>query len=633
MQTDLKFGVQIDDKQLSVVYITTNDLAERCIQLLLESKSPVLGFDIETGKKPQHLYDPVAGLCAYRSFPSLVQFYDSTNSRVYMFDTHQLPIQQLQPIFTTKRVIAHNAIFDLQHMKHNGLKVPVIDCSMIMYNLVRCAEGEAEDETEEEGEGELIDWISKAEKHGASLRAVVANLLGVRVEKELQTSNWTDRPLSKEQLFYAAKDAYFTYEAGKILASKIKDLGLGNVYRLNREALHPVTTMILNGVSIDEKKHRKCCKVWQKDRDKHQVTVLRHFGSLTNIRSTHHISKWLESKLPIEIQHIWPRSEKTGKLRSDAKSLTIFSHLPFVTPLLEYKKLDKLLSTYGPSLLDKICPVTKRLHGSYTLGYTQTGRLSSRNPNLQNQVRGSELRSIFIAEEGHRLVGADYSQIEIRVASELSRDAAMLTAYRTGVDLHSFLASRITGKPVDKISKEDRQLSKALGFGMMFGLGAKGLVDYARWNYGVKLTEEEAYTHYRTFFDTYKGYALWQKKKRDEAAKLGTTTTVMGKLRKLQDIGAYTRSVNHPVQGSAAEVVITALNLLQKRIDNNQRDAVKLLLCVHDEIVLEVKSPKVEEAKKLLETAMVNAYLTLFKNGITNKLVDVKDGRTWAELK
>jgi DNA polymerase I-like protein with 3'-5' exonuclease and polymerase domains len=249
---------------------------------------------------------------------------------------------------------------------------------------------------------------------------------------------------------------------------------------------------------------------------------------------------------------------------------------------------------------------------------------------LQNIPRDAEIRSIFQAEEGNTLVGADYSQVELRVAAELSRDPEMLNVYCKGIDLHAFMASKIAGKPLDKVTKEERQLGKALNFGLAFGLGAKGLVDYARWNYGVSLTEDEAYSHVRAFFDTYSGYADWQRVQRDIAAKTMHTTSTLGKLRKLQPLGMYTRSVNHPIQSTSAEVVITALNMLQKKIDNK---TIRLLLSVHDELILEVEAPKVKEAKELLGKTMTEAYLKLFPCGVIKNLVDVKSGKTWRDTK
>lgn len=631
---DLKFKIGIDGRPLIVHYILSSAYAERCIKELLHHQNPSFGFDIETGKIEQYRNDPQAGLCPYRSFPSLLQFYDGTEN-IYMFDVRELPLEMFQPIFDIKRVIAHNAIFDVTHMTHRGIKNIKADCTMIAYNMVQCAKFASLEEEDEaysggalEGEGQVADWITKSERMGASLRAVTAKLLGIRVDKEQQTSNWTDRPLEKEQLMYAAKDAYFTYEIGKILAQDIKQHKLGSVYKLNREAIAPVVQMILNGWSIDEEKHRLHIKEWSKKKDSLEVQIAKIFGAATNIKSFHQIANWLEKKLPKEVKKKWARSEKTGKLKSDAQTLSKFSNLSFVAPLLEFKKLEKMLSTYGTPLLDRICPVTNRLHGSFTLGYTATGRLSSRSPNLQNLPRGEAIREIFRSNSG-QLVAADYGQIELRVAAELSRDKQMLGAFATGIDIHALTASKITGRKIDRVTKEDRQLAKSLNFGLLFGLGAKGLIEYAAWNYKVHLDLATAYKHYETFFTTYSGYEEWQRKMRKACDQSNKTSTKMGKARRLLPGKGYTRSVNHPVQGSAAEVVILALNKLNRALPKN----IKLISCIHDEIILECDKKHCDIASSVLQQSMEEAYLELFPKASLNKLVDVKTGDTWAATK
>lgn len=633
----MKFAVRIRDKKLNGIYITEPHVADRCIKRLLSRSEPCLGFDIETGKKQPYRSDPSSGLCPYRSFPSLVQFYDGIDC-VYMFDTLLLPLAILEPIFKAKRLVAHNAIFDAQHMRHAGYPDLKIDCSMIQFNLVRCAEFASLEEEDNyledewaggEGEGQAFDWLGKGERYGASLRTVTAKLLNLKVDKELQVSNWTNRPLNQEQIIYAAKDAWLTFEVGRILSKKIKELSLEKIYRLNRAAIHPVAQMSLNGMKLDEKLHRSHCRTWSKEKDILEVQVAKTFGSATKIRSVPQISKWLEKNLPINIQHQWPRSEKTGKLRSDAKTLTTYSQLPFVKPLLEYKKLDKLLSTYGESLINKVCPGTSRLHGGYTLGYTATGRLSSRNPNFQNFPRRYDIREIFKAGKGNILVGADYSQIELRVAAILSQDKTMLAAYDQGSDLHTLTAAALTGKLAERVTKEERQLGKSCGFGLLFGLGAPGLVEYARWNYGVQMSKQEAYKYVEKFFRKYPGYTRWQSQQRSNCQIMGTTSTIVGKVRKLQKKGMYTRSVNHPIQGSAAEVVITAMLKLHKELPSD----IKLVNVVHDEIILEAPQAHREEAKQLLKDCMESAMLSLFPKATLNKLVEVKSGANWSETK
>jgi len=640
------FKVSIGDKELTCFYITESSAAIPAINKLCNSPVKTLGFDIETGKKKGFEDDPVAGLDPYRSFPSLLQFYDPATSKCYMFDTKLLPLKMFQPIFTAKRVIAHNAIFDLQHMIHGGLKDLKFDDSMMLYSAVRAAEYASLEEEEaqleqeweaHEGEGQALDWLNKGERYGASLRTVVAKLLGIRVDKELQTSDWTNRPLSREQILYAAQDSWTTWEVGRILFERARSNNLAKVYTLNREALHPIAHMILNGCEIDAAAHRKNIKKWREEKDALHIQVLKIFGGDANIRSTTQISNWLEKNLPLKYQQTWPRSEKTGRMKSDARTLDMFKHLAFVEPLLEYKWREKVLNTYGQSLLDKISPVTGRLHGSFTLLYTATGRLSSRNPNLQNMPRSPtpeekeqgavDIREIFRARQGYKLIGADYNQIELRTAAELSRDPAMLRAYINGHDLHAVTASRIRGCSLDRVSKADRQLAKSLNFGLLFGLGARGLVEYARWNYGVQLELKQAYGYYRDFFTLYAGYAGWQKTRRDIAMAEGYTWTKLGKFRKLPPEKAFTRAVNHPVQGSAAEVVIKALCNIHKVLP----DYAKMINVVHDEILIECPDSKVKEVSAIMHHEMEEAMKFVFPKATMNKLIELKSGQSWAE--
>ena len=643
------FKVRIDQKELTCFYITEVSTAEKHIQKLLESPAKIFGFDIETGKKKGFEDDKAAGLDPYRSFPSLLQFYDPVTTTCRMFDTKLLPLKMFQPVFDAKRVIAHNALFDQQHMMHGGIKNLKFDDSMIMYTAVKCAEYASIEEEERqleheweahEGEGSAVDWFTKKERYGALLRTITAKILGIRVDKELQTSDWTSRPLSRQQILYAAQDSWATYECGRLLAAKIRQLGLTKVYELNREALYPVCRMILNGCEIDVEQHLKNCDQWAKEKDELHIKILKIFGGDANVRSTVQISQWLEKNLPLKYQQIWPRSEKTGRMKSDAHTLDEFKHLSFVEPLLEYKWREKVLNTYGHSLIDKICPVTKRLHGGYTLLYTATGRLSSRNPNMQNMPRSPtseelkkdpnlvDIRKIFRAPRYSRIIGADYNQIELRTAAELSRDPAMLRAYREGHDLHAITASRIRGCPIDRVSKADRQLAKSLNFGLLFGLGAIGLVNYSRWNYGVSIELKQAYSYCAEFFKLYAGYADWQKSVRDDALNTGYTRTKLGKLRKLQPELSYTRSVNTPVQGSAAEVVLRALCNLDRALEGT--DA-KIINIVHDEILVEVPKESVKEVSLVINTEMQRAMKTIFPQATMNNLVNVQVGKTWAE--
>lgn len=637
-----QFAVEIKGKKIRCAYIDDSATADKAIHRLLNRSTPTLGFDIETGKKKKYRDDKQAGLDPYRSFPSLVQFYDGIDT-CYMFDTKRINIKQLQPVFTNKRVIAHHAIFDCSHMTLAGITDIKIDCSLILYYMTRAAEfpntfmekESIEDEWEtEEGDGQVLDWLSPGEWYASNLRAVSAKLLGVEVSKEHQNSNWTDRPLSKEQLIYAAADSWLTYECGKILAKKAKKLGLEKVYGLNRKSIQVVSDMTLHGVMLDEEAHWKKCKQWAKERDRLYIELIPTFGPRLNLNSSTQLAHWLEKNVPLTLQHMWPRSEKTGRMSTSGPTMDKFKNqLPFVGKLFEYRTVNKLLSTYGPSLLEKINPVTGRLHGRFTLGKTYTGRLSSVDPNLQNIPRSEDLRSIFIADtkNGMEFSRADYSQVELRVLSVFARDQAMLKAFMQGMDIHTLLASYITGRPMDKITAEDRRMAKAGNFGFVYGLQPKQFVEYARWNYKVAMTLEQGFKLHRMFFRLFHGVASWHNLQRHRCGELGYTSTHMGKRRALLPKQLFTIPVNHPIQGTSAEITITAQNAVARSLSHCKSS--NLWMTCHDELVVEHRVEDRAEVHQILYNDMLGAAVKVLPNLPVTGLLEPTSGRNWSEAK
>jgi len=604
-----------------VIFIDNTPDAKKAVKEILDGP-PTLSYDIETGKLRDH---PQAGLSPYLSSISLFQF--CNGETIYIFDAYGIDSTILFDIFETKNIIAHYALFDLMHTLHNtGKNIESMHCTMIMYNLLKCARFANNSAIDGEGDGQVANWMGKQERYGGSLRAVAAHILGIDISKTQQTSDWSQRPLSKEQLCYAATDVLVTYDCAKVLLKALSKYKLSSIYNLNRKAMHPLVRMMLNGLKVDTDAHIKHIEEWEKEKQNklQQIEVL--FDGV-NLNSPTQISKWIEANVDKKLKTNWPVSEKTGLFKADTKTLHRYQALPWVDTLLSYKKYSKLLSTYGQSLLDAINPVTNRLHGSFTLGYTGTGRLSSRNPNLQNIPRGTTMRSIFIPSPRNIYVGADYSQIEIRVAGILSGDKAILQAYKDGIDLHKLIVAKVTGKDLKEITKQERQMGKAINFGLLFGMGWRGLIEYSKWNYGVSMTEQDSRKAVSEFRNLYKGYTSWQKKCRQQADISGTTTTMVGKVRKLSVTNQYTCSVNHPVQGSAAEIVIQALC--------NLYDAGAYIVnCVHDEIILEVLEYNVEEHSSTLEKCMIKAVTDIFPKcpkDMLKGIVELKTGKNWDE--
>ena len=267
---------------------------------------------------------------------------------------------------------------------------------------------------------------------------------------------------------------------------------------------------------------------------------------------------------------------------------------PLARDLLEYRRFGKLASTYGEGWLEQVSK--GRVYADWVQVGPATGRMSCRNPNLQNIPRGSDLRGCFKAPPGRKLVIADYSQIELRLAAKVAGDEAMLSAYAEGEDLHTRTAKSITGKR--EIIKADRTAAKAVGFGLLYGMGAKGLRAYARSSYGVEMTLEEATQYRNRFFEAYPNLGRWHEEvtcSNSEEAR-----TLLGRRR--GSLRSFREALNHPIQGTAADGQKLALALLWER--RNECPHAFPILVVHDEIVIECDEDKAEEAREWLVSAM-----------------------------
>ena len=377
----------IDKDKFKFAYLVTEVEKREGWARLFNSSAKAFGCDIETGKKfPEN---PDSGLSPYLSFISLIQFYDAVNDAIYVFDVKDDAsyVENFNKLLGLgKKVIFHYAQFDVSHLMLAGVKFPVdsVGDSMVLYNLYKCAM--ASDKAEEDELLDAADFLkTHKEKYGAALRTVVGRLFGYDIPKDEQTSNWTDRPLSEKQLIYAALDPFLTYKcADSLLKSISKEVPkLKKYYAFLRQTILPVTEMMLTGVFLNKETHGEHIKEWEIKLKVEQEELLKFFTGVFNINSTVQLSDWLLDNLKEEDLAKWPKSEKTGRLKTDAKTLVLYRHLPFVERFLAYKKLEKLNSAFGDTLLQKFNPVSKRIHSNYSIGQVTTGRMSSYNPNLQ----------------------------------------------------------------------------------------------------------------------------------------------------------------------------------------------------------------------------------------------------------
>ena len=612
------FNINYNKRKYSIQYYTK---VSEFLEDISKETPKLWGLDIETGKKEEYLEHKKAGLNPNLSFIRLVQLYNGTDT-VYICDflhTEYIQRNDLREWLKDKKFVAHNAIFELSHFQCDDFKELECSCSMILGILVDRAERSPFQSDEEPS------------YRGYGLAALAKKYLGRDLSKVQQTSNWNAPKLSKSQIVYAAVDSIVCYDLAVKLLPKIKKYKMLNVYKLFKKMQHVIVEMQLQGMPVNQDKHFDLIKQWEQKKDVSELRCKKYFGDI-NIRSSKQLNEWLESQEKYEkILKIWPRTP-AGKYSFNRQQIVDFLKLKPIAALMEYKKYDKLLSTYGESLMKHLNPVTNRYHTQFNLAQVRTGRLSSHSPNLQNIPRDSGIRDMFdvSGQINTRYVVADFSQIEMRVAGELSKDRNMRSAYRKGKDLHTIMASVVSGVSERDVTKEQRQLAKAVNFGFLFGMGASKFVTYAKGSYGVDVSEDDAWEIRNKFYDLYSDYIAWCTRQRVSAEKLGYVRTPMGRIRKLLDNEVYTKAVNTPVQGGAAEVLFLTMLILKKRLVYLKA---KLASCVHDEIIIECRADMAEQVKLATEDSMRKGMLKLFPNAPVNGLTEAHVGLTWDEAK
>ncbi len=305
-----------------------------------------------------------------------------------------------------------------------------------------------------------------------------------------------------------------------------------------------------------------------------------------------------------------------------------------VASVLNYRTYQKLKSTYCDSLATLVNPNTNRIHSVFHQTGTVTGRISSSEPNMQNiptrTELGRELRKMFTAKDGYMLVDADYSQIELRVLAHLSQDETMIEAFRSGEDIHAVTASKILNIPVDQLTKEERASAKAINFGIVYGMGEYTL------SQDLSISFKQAKAYMDEYFNKYHGVRDYMNKLKKDAHETGYVKTIMNRIRyipELKSAAAAMRgygeraAMNTPVQGSAADIIKLAMVRVYNRLKEEKLEA-KLILQVHDELIIETPQHELDKVTSILRTEMENAI----KLDVP-LVVDMAVGKSWYDAK
>ncbi|TDY76314.1 UNVERIFIED_ORG: DNA polymerase I [Pantoea allii] len=409
---------------------------------------------------------------------------------------------------------------------------------------------------------------------------------------------------------YAAEDADVTLQLHlKMWPELEKEAGPKKVFeQIEMPLLTVISRIERNGVLIDQSilaQHSKelTARLAELELKAHELA-----GEPFNLSSTKQLQVILFEK-----QGIKPTKKTPGGAPSTSEEVLAELALDYPLPkvILEHRGLSKLKSTYTDKLPLMINPISGRVHTSYHQAVTATGRLSSADPNLQNiPVRNDEgrrIRQAFVAAKGHRIVAADYSQIELRIMAHLSQDKGLLDAFAQGEDIHRATASEVFGVALDKVSGEQRRSAKAINFGLIYGMSAFGL------SRQLNIGAGEAKKYMDLYFERYPDVLRYMENTRQLAASKGYVETLEGRRLWLPDIksgnairrkAAERAAINAPMQGTAADIIKRAMIAVDNWLEQQNDNAVRMIMQVHDELVFEVKAEAVEEASQKIRALM-----------------------------
>lgn len=411
----------------------------------------------------------------------------------------------------------------------------------------------------------------------------------------------------------------------KNLTEELSLLGMTGLYeKIELPLVDVLFDMEKTGVLVDKSTLEKLGRKFSAEANDYAAKIYEEAGEKFNINSPKQLAAVLFEKMCI------PYPKKTKKYSTSAEILeSLRYNYPIVDYILKYRAVSKLLGTYVEGLGKLICS-DGRVRTEYKQMMTATGRLSSVEPNLQNipvrEQEGKELRAIFIAGEGNTLVSADYSQIELRLMAHFSADPNMLDIYNRGGDIHAMTASLVFGVPLDKVTPEMRRKAKAVNFGIIYGISEYGLSE------SVHCSVKEAKKFIEAYFASFPRVKDFVDKTVENAKKTGEVRTLFGRRRKISELSSsnfMTRSfgeraaMNTPLQGSAADIIKIAMISVYEKLKGTK---VKLILQIHDELIVECPDEEVENVKKILADCMENAVK------LTVPLtVDVESGKSWID--
>ena len=531
-------------------------------------------------------------------------------------------INKLRPILEDQSIkkIGQNIKFDYIIFYHNGVNLNSLEDTMLISYVLDAGKNRHN-----------MDTLS--EIHLGHKPISYKDLVGTG-KKQI---NFKDVDI-KKALEYAAEDADITFRLYKILKTNLNKEKLLNIYEIFEKPMIKILAgMEIEGIKVDDKFLKILSKKFEKKIKDLEKKIFKISKKEFNIASTKQLGEILYNELKIS-------TLKKTKKGSFATSASVLEDLAFKGNelpklVLDWRQISKLKNTYSDSLQEHINPKTKRVHTSFLLAATTTGRLASSDPNLQNipikTEDGKEIRKSFIAEKGKKLISADYNQIEMRILADLADVKELKKAFKNNQDIHSLTASQIFNCDIKKVNADMRRKAKAINFGIIYGISQYGLAKQ------IMVSNQEAQEFLNSYFLRFPEIKDYMSKTIKFCRKSGYVNNIFGRRSHISGINDKNfnvrnfqerAAINAPIQGSASEIMRLAMIRLNKKFEQTKNNQCKMLLQIHDELIFEIPINEEKNLVKLIINEMASVKDSDLHTFSTPLTVDVNTGENWGIL-
>ena len=533
----------------------------------------------------------------------------------------ELVIKKIKPILEDPSIkkVGQNIKFDFSILKKNGIVINSIEDTMLISYALDAGTNRHN-----------LDTLSEIHLNHKTIS--YKDLVGSGKNK----LSFSDIEIDKATE-YAAEDADVTLRLYNHLKDRLDKEKLNNIYEsFEKPMVQILSTLELNGIKVNNIYLKKLSKNFEEKIKKMEKEIYKIASKEFNIASPKQLGEIIYNELKIAKL----KKTKKGGLATNANVLEDLAHTGHKFPklILAWRQISKLKNTYSDALQQHINKSTKRVHTSFLLAATNTGRLASSNPNLQNipikSEEGREIRKAFIAEKKNILISADYNQIEMRILADMADVKELKKAFKNKEDIHSLTASQVFNVPINKVNEDLRRKAKTINFGIIYGITQYGLAKQ------ISVTNQEALDFINSYFKKFPEIKDYMQSTINACRKQGYVSNIFGRrihLKGINDKNFSVRSfqeraaINAPIQGSAADIIRLAMIKINKLIEEKNKFETKMLLQIHDELIFECLEKDKESIKKTIKEIMISISSSEYHMFSVPLEVNVNSGYNWDE--